>query len=79
MVVAAHDILHGDDSMRGFEPVPLGFADPQNDISFIHAETPEECVAACVELVKNKIPQWYGADRFPTSRFSRPCTRARAA
>ena len=62
IVVAAHDILHGDDSMRGFEPVPLGFADPQNDISFIHAETPEECVAACVELVKNKIPQWYGAE-----------------
>lgn len=62
IVAAAHAILEGDASMRGVSFAPLNLVDFSDDIVFIPAETPEECVSVCVDLVKNKIPRALGAD-----------------
>jgi len=62
IVFAAHRILRGDDSVGGFEPRRLCDVDKTADVSFIYAETPEECAAATVELISQKIPLWYGVD-----------------
>ena len=62
IVSAAHGILAGDTSMTGVSSAPIDLIDPSDDITFIHSETPEECVETCVKLVKDKIPHWYGLD-----------------
>ena len=62
IVVVAHGILGGSESMSGFEPCSLGGADPLRDVNFISAENPQDCMDACVELIRDKIPLWYGID-----------------
>ena len=62
IVSVAHRILSGDCSIDGISCAPLNFVNPNDDIVFIPTETPEECVHSSIELIKNKIPKWYGLD-----------------
>ena len=62
IVITARDILNGVDSTASFPPTSLNFIDKNNDINFIDAPTPEDCIASCVKLIRDKIPQWYGCD-----------------
>ncbi|MBO5254670.1 MAG: ATP-dependent RecD-like DNA helicase [Opitutales bacterium] len=62
IVSAAHGILSGDTSMAGVSSAPLDLVNYNDDIIFIPAETPDDCVATCVNLIKDKIPRWYGLD-----------------
>lgn len=62
IVAAAHAVLAGDASMAGISCAPVNLVDFSDDIVFIPAETPEDCVRACVDLIKNKIPRALGLD-----------------
>ncbi len=62
IVEAARDVLSGNPSTNNFPPSSLNFVDSKEDVSFIEALTPDECVSACVKLVRDKIPHWYNCD-----------------
>ncbi len=59
IVITAHEILHGIDAFTAFSPAPLSRIDPMADINFVEALEPEECVGACVRLIKDIIPHIY--------------------
>lgn len=78
IVLAAHNMLSGGTSLDMFVPKKTEALNPEDDFHFVDAPTPEECVSACVELVKNKIPRWYGFDSFSEVQVLAPMHRGRA-
>ena len=78
IVVVAHDILGGNESMAGFEPCSLGSADPLRDVNFILAENPQFCIETCVELIRDKIPLWYGLDSISDVQLIAPMHKGTA-
>ncbi|MBR6388889.1 MAG: ATP-dependent RecD-like DNA helicase [Opitutales bacterium] len=78
IVVASHEILRGNSAIEGLAPAPLSAVDPARDMHFIEAQTPEECVHACVSLAKNLLPRWYGADKISGSQILAPMHKGTA-
>ena len=74
IVGLAHNILRG----KGSPPPPvdsLSEIDPQNDVHFIRASTPEECVSVVTRLSKDILPKKFFIDpkkRFANSRSLAP-------
>ena len=48
--------------MGGVPVASAASINPDDDLVFIPADTPEDCVATCVDLVKNRLPRLFGAD-----------------
>jgi len=59
IVLCAHRILHGDDSLTELAPCKLSAADPASDMNFIEALTPEAALETCITLIKDMVPRWY--------------------
>lgn len=78
IVVVAHKMLSGENSFEMCEPRKLDAINPDGDFHFIDAPSPEECMSSCVELVKNKIPRWYGFDPVSDVQVLAPMHRGRA-
>lgn len=62
IVVCAHNILNGDDSLSELSPCPLCDTDFSSDMNFVLAPTPEECISATEKLVGDLIPKKLGLD-----------------
>lgn len=62
IVVLAHSILNGSDALESFPPRSLSEVDGLDDVEFILAEEPDDCLNACVDLIKNRIPKMIGVD-----------------
>ncbi len=62
IVEVARAVLNGDTSMGGVPVASAASINPDDDLVFIPADTPEDCVATCVDLVKNRLPRLFGAD-----------------
>ena len=62
IVSVAHAVLDGDSTMAGVSCAKLDYVNPADDLVFIPADTPEECIGTCARLLKEKIPLWFGMD-----------------
>ncbi len=62
IVDVARDVLSGVSSTDKFPPSSLNFVDWKRDVNFIEALTPEDCVKACVLLIRDKIPSRLSRD-----------------
>lgn len=62
IVRVAHSVLNGDTTMAGVACANLDNVNPEDDIVFVPAETPEDCLDTCARLIGEKIPFWYGLD-----------------
>ena len=62
IVVCAHNILNGDDSLSEIPPCPLGDTDFSSDMNFVLAPSPEECISVTEKLVGDLIPEKLGLD-----------------
>ena len=62
IVSVAHVILLGDTSMASVANAAVNFINPDDDIVFVPVDSPEDCVRACVELIKNRLPKMFGFD-----------------
>ena len=78
IVIASHEILKGNSAIEGLVPAPLNAVQPERDIHFIEARTPEECVEICSRLAKTLLPRWYGADKISGSQILAPMHKGTA-
>ncbi len=62
IVLASHDILQGKKQIENLTPTSFDRLNPEADVHFVNAETPEECLHYCLKLAKKFLPQCYGAD-----------------
>lgn len=62
IVLTAHGILRGEDSLDKIFPSDLRTLDTSADVYFIRASDADDCVKKCVELVSKTIPAKFGLD-----------------
>ena len=72
IVFASHEVLRGVSNIDGVVPTSLDRVDPNNDVNFVIANDPEDCVRACVKLARDLIPQWYAQDAIDASQMLAP-------
>lgn len=64
IVATAHAILHGR-AQAPFVVNRTGDVDPQQDLHFLAAPDPEDCMKLISALVRDHLPRWFGwADKF---------------
>lgn len=78
IVLASHEILKGNSAIDGLAPAALSMLNPDGDIHFIDAQTPEDCVKICLELCKNLIPKWYGLNPISDTQVLAPMHKGSA-
>lgn len=78
IVRAAHSVLSGDASMAEISVAPVELVDPADDIVFIPAETPEESIGVCSELLARRIPRWFGVDALSQAQVLAPMHKGAA-
>lgn len=78
IVLAARDILEGNDSTSAFPPTNIGGIDFFSDVNFIYADTPEACIKNCVELIANRIPREMGVNRVSDIQLLAPMHKGAA-
>ena len=77
IVGTAHSILAGNAGCSGVSKT-LAEVTPKQDLHFIEALTPEDCVDKITQLCSKNLPQWYGKNAFKQTQILAPMHKGSA-